>query len=41
MSEDRYAEAEQRYLSGDWAGAARLLEEAVTANPEHLEAWRG
>ncbi|HBY99643.1 MAG: tetratricopeptide repeat protein [Ardenticatenaceae bacterium] len=39
MSVDRYAEAEQRYLKSDWAGAVQLLEEVVAANPDHLEAW--
>lgn len=39
MNTDRYAEAEQLYLSSDWRGAAAILEDVVAGNPNHLEAW--
>lgn len=39
MNRELYAEAEQRYLSSDWAGAAELLEQVVAADPDRLDAW--
>jgi cytochrome c-type biogenesis protein CcmH/NrfG len=39
MTGDLYRQAEQRYFSSDWAGAAELLEQVVAAEPRNLEAW--